>query len=80
MPPPIQKGINQMLVINKYTCPNRLITTTQAHELDENFNVINTFPQIKSDDLSLYKAIDNVLLICEVSKVSKLASIELIKV
>ena len=23
-----------MLVINKYTCPNRLITTTQAHELD----------------------------------------------
>lgn len=69
-----------MLVINKYTCPNRLITTTQAHELDENFNVINTFPQIKSDDLSLYKAIDSVLLICEVSKVSKLASIELIKV
>ena len=68
-----------MLVINKYTCPNRLITTTQAHELDENFNVINTFPQIKSDDLSLYKAIDNVLLICEVSKVSKLGDIELIK-
>ena len=68
-----------MLIINKYTCPNRLITTTQAHELDSDFNVINTFPQIKSDDLSLYKAIDNVLLVCEVSKVSKLDQIELIK-
>jgi hypothetical protein len=61
-----------MLLINRFTNPNTKLVFTQAHELDQQLQVIKSYPKMTGDDISLFDSYDNIL-ISDVAKSSMLA-------
>lgn len=67
-----------MIIINRYTCPMKDNTSIQAHQLDDNFNLVKSYPKMITDDLSLFESLDNVILISDVVRSSMLSKVNLI--
>lgn len=67
-----------MLVINKYTCPINGKTSIQAHLLNDNLEIIKSYPKMVTSDFTLFKALHNKILVCEVVRSSNLDKINVI--
>lgn len=69
---------NQILIINRHTCGKNLKAQIQAHVLDiETMSIINSFPNMQGDDISLFNHYNNRLLF-DVDKVAKLSVINFV--
>lgn len=69
---------NQILIINRHTCGKNYKVQIQCHVLDvETMTVINSYPNIQGDDLSLFNNYNNRLMF-DVDKVSKLSVINFV--
>lgn len=68
-----------MLVINKYTCPINGKTSIQAHLLNDNLEIIKSYPKMVTSDFTLFKALHNKILVCDVVRASNLDKINVIK-
>lgn len=73
-----QKMNKQILIINRHTCGKNYKVQMQCHVLDtETMTVINSYPNIQGDDLSLFNHYDNRLLF-DVDKVAKLSVVNFV--
>ena len=53
-----------MLLINRYTCPiNNSKVFIQAHQLDDNLNIVQSFGKMSHDNISLFNDYNNVLIV-----------------
>ena len=69
---------NQILIINRHTCGKNYKVQIQCHVLDiETMTIINSYPNMQGDDLSLFNHYDNRLLF-DVDKVAKLSVINFV--
>lgn len=68
-----------MLVINKYVCPINGKTSIQAHLLSDNLELIKSYPKMFTSDLSLFKALHDKIIVCEVVRSANLDKITVIK-
>lgn len=68
-----------MLVINKYVCPINGKTSIQAHLLNDNLEIVKSYPKMVTDDFTLFKALHDKILICEVVRSANLDKINTIK-
>lgn len=68
-----------MLVINKYVCPINGKTSIQAHLLNDNLEIIKSYPKMVTSDFTLFKALHDKILICEVVRSANLNKINVIK-
>lgn len=67
-----------MLVINKYTCPINHKITIMAHLLNDNLEIVKSYPKMVTDDFTLFKALHNKIIVCEVVRASNLDKITVI--
>ena len=67
-----------MLIINRYKCPIKGKITIQAHHLDSDLNIVKSYPKMITDDLTLFKALHDKILICDVIRSSMLSEVNLI--
>lgn len=68
----------QILIINRHTCGKNLKVQIQAHVLDvETMAIINSYPNMQGDDISLFNHYNNRLLF-DVDKVAKLSIINFV--
>lgn len=68
-----------MLIINRYKCPIKGKITIQAHHLDSDLNIVKSYPKMITNDLTLFKALHDKILICDVIRSSMLSEVNTIK-
>ena len=68
-----------MLVINKYVCPINGKTSIQAHLLNDNLEIIKSYPKMVTSDFTLFQSLHDKILICEVVRSANLDKINTIK-
>lgn len=67
-----------MLVINKYTCPINHKITIMAHLLNDNLEIIKSYPKMVTSDFTLFQSLHNKILVCDVVRASNLDKISII--
>lgn len=68
-----------MLLINRYTCPIKGNITIKAYHLDNDLNIVKSYPKMLTNDFTLFKALHSHILICDVIRASMLDRINVIK-
>lgn len=67
-----------MLIINKYTCPINHKITIMAHLLNDNLEIVKSYPKMVTDDFTLFQALHDKILVCEVVRSANLDKINVI--
>ena len=67
-----------MLIINRYTCPSTHKITSQAHVIDADFNITQSFPKMDNLELMFFTAYKYII-INDVARSAMLDSVNIIK-
>lgn len=67
---------NNLLIMNRYTNPNSEKVTSQCHVLDDNFNIVKSYPKIDTDDLIFFSEYRKVMII-DVKLASNLSEVNI---
>lgn len=70
---------NNLLIVNRHTCPRTAKLQIQAHELTLDDMSVISYPNMQGDDLSLFKHHDRIIIV-DVQKVSQLNTINIVNI